>query len=156
MSRVAPQGSVRLLLHVTVVETGLKLRVTHKRRCTSSAARRHRSPRAGLEGLSHLAGLGPRECTRPALLICFHFLRSDAENLHNEPWRVRGSPLLTVLAEEEAQAGVIRGERSGRRERTGAGGPRGVAMARAAHWACLLSAARPINGVFHFSHRNYL
>lgn len=46
----------------------------------------------------------------PALLICFHFLRSEAEILHNEAWRVKTSPLLTVLG-EKAESEVIQGER---------------------------------------------
>lgn len=51
-------------------------------------------------------------------MICFHFLRSEAEILHNEAWRVRTSPLLTELG-EEAESGVIQGEKKKKKGKKG-------------------------------------
>lgn len=59
----------------------------------------------------------PLEFTYPALSIYFHFLRSEAEILHNEAWRVKMSPLLTVLG-EEAQSEVIQREKKKGREKS--------------------------------------
>lgn len=46
----------------------------------------------------------------PALSICFHFLRSEAEILHNEAERVKTSPLLTDSG-KKAENKFIQGER---------------------------------------------
>lgn len=70
----------------------------------------HRALLLFFSGLQAWLASWSLEFTSPALSIYFHFLRSEAEILHNEAWRVTTSPLLTALG-KEAQSEVIQGER---------------------------------------------